>query len=129
MASTNAASSPATASIADAKPKVAAAPASATALAPAEGKSSAAHPLEPAMPQPELAVRVGSFSNRANADALVQSLRDKGYRPAVGQFTDGHGRHWYVVKLGPYARWNTASAVAARISIAEKLSPVIGPVR
>jgi len=57
----------------------------------------------------------------------MQSLRDMGYQPAMSLYTDSKGRRWYVVKLGPYARWNTASQVAARISIAENVTPVIGP--
>jgi cell division protein FtsN len=76
-----------------------------------------------------LAVRVGSFTVRSNAESLVQSLRNMGYQPAMSLYTDSKGRHWYAVKLGPFTRWNTASQVAARISIAENVTPVIGPMQ
>ena len=74
-----------------------------------------------------LAVRVGSFSVKSNAATLMQSLRDMGYQPTLSPFTDARGRLWYVVKLGPYTKWNTASVIATRISIAENVTPVIGP--
>jgi hypothetical protein len=64
---------------------------------------------------------------KANAETLMQSLKDLGYRPAMSLYSDPHGRTWYVVKLGPYTRWNKASQVAARVSIAENVKPVIGP--
>ena len=80
------------------------------------------------MPIP-LAVRVGSFSVKSNAETLMQSLKDMGYQPAMTQFTDTRGRLWYVVKLGPYTKWNTASLIATRISIAENVTPVIGPMQ
>jgi len=76
-----------------------------------------------------LGVRVGSFAVKGNAEALVQSLKDLGYRPAMSRYSDSHGRVWYVVKLGPYTRWNAASKVAARVSIAENVRPVIGPMQ
>lgn len=76
-----------------------------------------------------LAVRVGSFTIKSNAESLMQSLKDLGYQPAMGLYTDAKGRPWYVVKLGPYTKWNTASRVAARISIAENVTPVIGPMQ
>jgi cell division septation protein DedD len=76
-----------------------------------------------------LAVRVGSFSVKENAEGLMQSLKDRGYRPMMSRASDPRGRVWYVVKLGPYNGWNAASRVAARVSIAENLRPVIGPVQ
>ena len=76
-----------------------------------------------------LGVRVGSFAVKGNAEALLQSLKDLGYRPAMSRYSDSHGRVWYVVKLGPYTRWNAASKVAARVSIAENVRPVIGPMQ
>jgi cell division protein FtsN len=52
-----------------------------------------------------------------------------GYKPLVSRSTDTRGHHWYVVKVGPYAQWNAASRVAARISMTEDVTPVIGPMR
>jgi cell division protein FtsN len=77
----------------------------------------------------QLAVRVGSFSVKSNAETVTQSLRDMGYQPTLTHSTDAHGRVWYVVKLGPYTKWNTASVIATRISIAENVTPVIAPMQ
>ena len=76
-----------------------------------------------------LAVKVGSFAVKENAEGLMRSLKDRGYRPIMSSCSDPRGRVWYVVKLGPYTRWNAASRVAARVSIAENLKPVIGPIQ
>jgi cell division septation protein DedD len=76
-----------------------------------------------------LAVQVGAFAIKSHADTLVQSLGDMGYKPLVSRSTDTRGHHWYVVKVGPYAQWNAASRVAARISMTEDVTPVIGPMR
>jgi cell division septation protein DedD len=88
----------------------------------------ASRPVEASYAIP-LAVRVGSFSVKENAEGLMQSLKDRGYRPMMSRSSDPGGRVWYVVKLGPYNCWNAASRVAARVSIAENLRPVIGPVQ
>jgi hypothetical protein len=66
---------------------------------------------------------------KSNAEALMVSLEDMGYRPVMSRYSDERGRLWYVVKLGPYTRWNAASKVAARVSIAENVKPVIGPMQ
>ena len=76
-----------------------------------------------------LAVKVSSFLVKSNADALMVSLRDLGYRPVMSHFTDTRGQLWYLVKLGPYSRWNTASAVATRVSLEENVRPIIGPMQ
>lgn len=74
-----------------------------------------------------LAVQVGSFTAKSNADALVQSLKNLGYSPLTSFFTDAQGKVWYVVKLGPYTRWSEATRAATRVSIAENVTPMIGP--
>ena len=76
-----------------------------------------------------LAVKVGSFAVKENAEGLMQSLKDMGYHPVMSLASDPRGHQWYVVKLGPYTRWNAASRVAARVSIAENVTPVIGPMQ
>jgi cell division septation protein DedD len=76
-----------------------------------------------------LAVQVGAFAVKANAETLVQSLGDMGYKPLISRSTDAHGHQWYVVRVGPYTQWNAASRVAARISMSEDVNPVIGPMR
>jgi cell division septation protein DedD len=114
-----------------------------TAGATADALASAAPPPAPSGAQPAatapqtsdasltvpLAVQVGAFAIKSHADTLVQSLGDMGYKPLVSRSTDTRGHHWYVVKVGPYAQWNAASRVAARISMTEDVTPVIGPMR
>jgi cell division septation protein DedD len=95
---------------------------------PQQAVVAASRPVEASYAIP-LAVRVGSFSMKENAEGLMQSLKDRGYRPMMSRSSDPRGRVWYVVKLGPYNCWNAASRVAARVSIAENLRPVIGPVQ
>ena len=76
-----------------------------------------------------LAVRVGSFTVKSNADELMVSLKGMGYNPSMSHFTDTRGRLWYVVKLGPFHSWNDASMVSTRVSIAENVQPIIAPMR
>ena len=76
-----------------------------------------------------LAVKVCSFTGKTSAEAMIASLASKGYRASLGHSSGTGGRTWYVVKLGPYKEWNTASDVAARVAIAENVRPVIGPVK
>jgi cell division protein FtsN len=76
-----------------------------------------------------LAIKVCSFSAKASAEAMVAALAAKGYQASLGHSSGTNGRTWYVVKLGPYTEWNTASDVASRIAIAEDVRPVIGPMR
>jgi cell division septation protein DedD len=90
--------------------------------------SDTASETEPSLTIP-LAVQVGAFAVKSNAETLVQSLGDMGYKPVVSRSTDAHGHQWYVVRIGPYTKWNAASRVAARISTTEDVTPVIGPMR
>jgi hypothetical protein len=122
-ASTNAPAAPSTVAAATAEAK----PQPAAKLAPAAGKPPG--PVATPSYAIQLAVRVGSFSVKSNAETLTQSLRDMGYQPNLSRSTDAHGRVWYVVSLGPYTKWNTASVIATRISIAENVTPVIGPMQ
>jgi cell division protein FtsN len=123
--------SPAPSSAAAATPKTPPPPAATTtdAAKPAsEQASDTASETAPSLTIP-LAVQVGAFSVKANAETLVQSLGDMGYKPLVSRSTDAHGHQWYVVRVGPYTQWNAASRVAARISMTEDVNPVIGPMR
>jgi cell division protein FtsN len=119
-------------------PATAAAPAVPAPQAVASTAGAEPKPPQPAVAAPRpveasyalpLAVRVGSFTVKSNAEALMVSLEDMGYRPVMSRYSDERGRLWYVVKLGPYTRWNAASRVAARVSIAENVKPVIGPMQ
>ena len=76
-----------------------------------------------------LAIRVCSFEAKTSADNMVASLASQGYRASVVHSSGAQGRSWYVVEMGPYAAWNTASTVAAHVAIAENVRPLIGPAR
>src|SRR5208337_1712137 len=111
-------------------------PASPTAPVGASAKASAPPPAAASDPPVEktsyaipLAVRVGSFTVKSNADELMVSLKGMGYIPSMSHFTDTRGRLWYVVKLGPFHSWNDASMVSTRVSIAENVQPIIAPMR
>jgi cell division protein FtsN len=129
VASAQANPKPTTAPAAAAPSASAAAPPPASAAA-APSASAAASPVTTeatyAIP---LAVQVGSFLVKSNAEKLMASLRDLGYNPVMSRSADARGRIWYKVSLGPYRGWNAASTVAMRVSIAENLHPIIGPMR
>ena len=76
-----------------------------------------------------LAVKVCSFSSKASADKMVASLAEHGYQASLTHSIGADGRTWYVVKLGPYTEWDTASTVAAKVAIAENVRPMVGPLR
>ena len=74
-----------------------------------------------------LAVQVGSFLVEDNATRLAQSLKQLGYPAEIVQRLDARQRTWYVVRLGPYHKWDTASGVALRLASNQDLQPVVGP--
>lgn len=76
-----------------------------------------------------LAIRVCSFEAKTSAENMVASLASQGYRASVVHSSGAQGRSWYVVEMGPYKAWNTASTVAAHVAIAENVRPLIGPAR
>ena len=129
------AASPAPSSPPAAAPAAAPAPASSaatTAIAQKDSTAAAPAAAEPAYDTTfaiPLAIKVCSFTGKASAEAMVTALAAKGYRASLGHSSGAGGRTWYVVKLGPYTEWNTASNVAARVAIAENVRPVIGPMR
>ena len=107
----------------------AAAPASSTTAAPSAAASATAEPSAESSYAIPLAIKVCSFTGKASAEAMITALAAKGYRASLGHSSGANGRTWYVVKLGPYKEWNTASNVAARVAIAENVKPVIGPMQ
>jgi SPOR domain len=125
-------SAPPSAAVAATRPPAAAS----SGTAPNAGKESAsgaasatAEPAADSSYAIPLAVKVCSFTGKTSAEAMIASLASKGYRASLGHSSGTGGRTWYVVKLGPYKEWNTASDVAARVAIAENVRPVIGPVK
>lgn len=75
-----------------------------------------------------LAVKVCSFAGKSSAENLVAELDAKGYRASIMHSVGAHGRMWYVVILGPYKEWNSATEVAARVAVAENVRPVVGQI-
>ena len=71
-----------------------------------------AAPPEP--PMSGWAVQVGSFSERANADALAQRLRDANYNAFVRAF-DQDNRRLYRVLAGPELQRERAQALRQRL--------------
>ena len=65
---------------------------------------------------PRWAVQVGSFSSRANADALSEWCREQGYGVGVVTGQDG-GRTLHRVRVGPYASRQDASTAVAELAL------------
>ena len=76
-----------------------------------------------------LAIRVCAFTAKASAQSMIDDLALKGYHATLAHGTGANGHPWYVVRLGPYTEWNTASTIASRVAIAENVRPVVGPMR
>lgn len=76
-----------------------------------------------------LEVQVGSFRQKSHAEVMTQSLKNLGYRPSMSLFTDAKNRKWYVVRVGPYTRWDTATRAATKVAVAENVSPMIEPMQ
>ncbi len=121
-----------------AKPKPA--PAQATAVPPAAKPTPAPEPLA-AAPKPTpapgavatsapaaggatIAVQVGAFKTRQEADALARRLSGRGYAVYVMAPT-GDGRSVYRVRVGNYASTDEAQRVSAKLTSQEKLKPWI----
>jgi cell division protein FtsN len=122
-AATAAASSPAPASPAAPEPDAKAA----TAAAPASPA-----PEPPARVPPysgvQLAVQVGAFLEKSNAERLAEELKAEGYAPQI--IVGGHApRQWNIVRIGPYRDWDEASEIAAVLSRNRSTPAVIRPIR
>lgn len=78
---------------------------------------------------PSLAVKVCSFSGKLSAESLASSLESKGYHASVVRAVGAQGRTWYVVTMGPYREWNTATTAAARVAVLANVQPVVGELR
>jgi cell division septation protein DedD len=84
--------------------------------------------LKPAVLPIQMTVRVGSFSIEENARNFVERLSRFGYNALDVPGTDALGRHWNVVQVGPYARYDDASKAVMELSAKYRLEPVIVPV-
>ncbi|MDE0129787.1 MAG: SPOR domain-containing protein [Gammaproteobacteria bacterium] len=65
---------------------------------------------------PQWAVQLGSFSSRANADALSEWCREQGYGVKVVTGQDG-GRTLHRVRVGPYASREDADTAIAELAL------------
>jgi cell division septation protein DedD len=98
------------------------------ASAPAAATPEAAPSAAPSVPAVQLAIQVGAFLDKANADKLVERLKEAGYTPEV--VLGGHApRLWNFVRVGPYHDWDEASQIAAVISRDQDTEAVVRPMR
>ena len=98
---------------------VAAAPKPTPAPAPA-----AVAPAAPASASGAIAVQVGAFATRKEADTLAKRLSGRGYAVYVMNPT-GDGKNVYRVRVGNYGTADEAQRVSARLTQQENLKPWI----
>jgi cell division septation protein DedD len=104
------------------------APASATDKASTPANEAAPAPVSKAPVGVELAVQVGAFLERANAEKLSEHLKEEGYTPQIT--TGGHAlKQWNFVSVGPYHEWDQASQIAAILSRDQGAHAVVQPIR
>jgi DedD protein len=80
-----------------------------------------APPSEPGLPEPKSSlvawvVKVGSFSNRENAAALVEKLRKAGFQTPDAERIELRGKVLYRVKVGPMVRKEKAEQLLPKIN-------------
>jgi cell division septation protein DedD len=76
----------------------------------------------------QLAVQVGAFLDKANAEKLVERLKEEGYQPQI--VSAGHApRSWSIVRVGPYHDWDQASEIAAVLTRDQASPAVVRPMR
>lgn len=66
-------------------------------------------------------IQVGAFLEKANAEVMLQNLRDKGYTPYIHTIWDDMKRQWHTVRLGNYDDQATASKSAADFTKKERM--------
>jgi cell division protein FtsN len=75
-----------------------------------------------------LAVQVGAFLEKANADKLADRLKEEGYAAQI--VLGGHApKQWNFVRVGPYRDWEEASEIAAVLSRNQATPAVVRPMR
>ncbi|MBV9506534.1 MAG: SPOR domain-containing protein [Acidobacteriia bacterium] len=81
----------------------------------------------PDTPGVRLAVRLGAFLERAEAEKLVERLKEEGYAPRI--VVSGPSAHqWNWVRIGPYLDWDEASQIAAVLSRGQATPAVVEPI-
>jgi cell division septation protein DedD len=91
--------------------------------APPEATASPAEPIK----EGRYAVQVGAFGVRANADALAEDLRARGYEPLIIAAQNRRGDWLEHVHLSVHADEAGARAVAEAFSRSEQLTAVVVP--
>jgi DedD protein len=81
-----------------------------------------------AVPNLLLAVQVGAFIERADADKLAAQLKEEGYSPQIVQAGQAP-KQWNFVRVGPYHDWDEAAEVAAVLSRDQPTPAVVRPMR
>ncbi len=79
----------------------------------------------PAAGEPLLTVRVGSFSQEANATDLADRLEESGYRVSVVRSTEQPGRPLFLVQVGQFQDPALANEVAGELRRRERLDAVV----
>jgi cell division septation protein DedD len=105
--------------------KTAAAPPSTTKPASGAGEVPPIRPeAKPAPPAPSgLALQVGAFSSRENAETLVGTLKSKGY-PAF-MVAQPQSKASFAVRVGPFASRAEADKTSARLAREEGMKPLV----
>lgn len=94
----------------------------------AVASGAAAAPAAPDAGGVQLAVQVGAFLDKTNADKLVERLNEEGYTSQI--VLGGHApKQWNFVRVGPYHDWEEASEIAAVLSRDQATQAVVRPMR
>jgi DedD protein len=73
-----------------------------------------------------LAVQLGSFANRSNAENLLHQLQAQGY--AVYESTEGSAKSTrYRVRVGPFSDRDSAERTMAKLKASGHASTLVGP--
>jgi DedD protein len=106
------------------KPAPAPAPAPVAAVAKPTPAPTAVATTAPAAAGGPIAVQVGAFKTRNEADALAKRLSGRGYAVYVMAPTND-GKNVYRVRVGNYASADEAQRISAKLTSQEKLKPWI----
>ena len=69
-------------------------------------------------------VQVAAFRSSREAQQAARLLRDKGYRPAIAEFTEAD-QPWHQVVLGPFSSFHEASQIGEQIQQSLPFSPMV----
>jgi cell division protein FtsN len=107
---------------------VAPAQAPAPATQAAANLATAALPSAPEQSGVRLAIQVGAFLQKSNAEKLADQLKHSGYNSQIVLAGVG-SKQWNIVRVGPYQDWDEATQIAAQLSREQAGPAVIRPIR